>query len=255
MRAARFAKVSAGAIFGSWTSRERRRLAPPREARLARAVEGVVAEVLEERRLFAVTAVQNTTTNVLTITGDSNANTIRIYQQDYFPTDQISVEVVGQQGLLGPFNVDADLTLIRVNAGLGIDDVRFGNNAGYGLLAPSSGMAVSVPAEVHGDYDSDVLIGTDQADTIWGDHGNDQLYGAGGNDLLYGGYGDGAETGNDTLTGDGGADSLYGEDGNDLFHSSNDGATDYLDGGAGASDDAIDRDIGSDTTVNIEILS
>jgi Ca2+-binding RTX toxin-like protein len=203
--------------------------------------------------MLSVTVSQNTTTNTLTITGDSNANTINIYQQDYTPTDQISVEVVGQ-GLYGPFAVDADLTLLVVNAGAGADHVQFGNSTN-GLLAPSYATPVTVPAQVHGDYDSDTLIGTDQPDTIWGDFGNDEIDGGGGNDTLYGGYGDGVETGNDTLTGGSGADSMYGEAGNDTFHAGGDSAADYLDGGSGSSDVATDRDIGTDTTVNIEILS
>jgi Ca2+-binding RTX toxin-like protein len=236
-------------IFGSFRPFSGISLA--RAAASKRRVDGtpVAPEALETRRLMSVSVSQNTTTNTLTITGDENANEIHVYQQEYIGTDQITVEVVNQ-GLFGPYGVDADLTLIVVNAGGGGDTIIFGSSV-YGVLAPSWDMPVGVPAQIHGDYDSDVIWGTDQADTIWGDQGNDQIRGAAGNDTLFGGYGDGAETGNDTIWGDAGADSVYGEAGNDVLHGANDGAADYLDGGSGTSDQA-DRDAGTDTTVGVE---
>lgn len=208
----------------------------------------VFAEGLESRMMFAVTVSHNTTTNILTITGDANANAIDVYQLN--STDPDELYVVADNVLHGAFNVDADLTLIKVDAGSGIDNVFFSSNA-HGVLGGQFGIPVSVPAEIHGDYDNDFLYGTDQADTIWGDFGDDQLWGAGGNDVMYGGYGSSiTETGEDILTGDAGDDSMFGEGGADSFFNSGNGA-DYLDGGDGS--DTADSDL-SDGFYSVEIF-
>lgn len=112
--------------------------------------------------------------------------------------------------------------------------------------------------EVYGAGGADVVIGSDQNDTIYGDFGaggldfvmtllsargipaggasgNDTLYGGAGGDTLYGGAAD------DMLFGDIGADSLVGGDGDDILTggaegptlASDDSASDTLDGGAG----------------------
>ena len=214
---------------------------------------GALAEPLEARRLFSVSVFHNTTTNILQITGDANDNVIRVYQLTGSP-NQIKVYVQGQTPDSGPYNVNADLTLVKVFAGGGADDVQFGSDT-YGYLGSLGGQtAVSVPAEIHGDAGNDAnLIGTDSPDTIWGDAGNDTLWGADGNDIMYGGYGgqdqlhgdagndivyggDGGAGGNveveaDMLWGGVGNDTLYGEGGNDEIRP--DGGVDVAYGGAG----------------------
>ena len=84
---------------------------------------------------------------------------------------------------------------------------------------------------------ANLITGGDHDDTIHGGSGNDTLYGDNGNDSLYG------EDGDDILYGGNDADGMFGGNGNDTFHSHGDGAVDTLDGGAGTSDTATDRDI------------
>lgn len=67
-----------------------------------------------------------------------------------------------------------------------------------------------------GTFGNDLLLGTNNADTLQGSFGDDTLRGYKGNDLLVGGGDD------DTLEGGKGSDSLYGDAGDD-----------HLDGGAG----------------------
>ncbi|MBK7727993.1 MAG: DUF4347 domain-containing protein [Gammaproteobacteria bacterium] len=107
---------------------------------------------------------------------------------------------------------------------------------------------------IEGDEFDNILIGTENADTINGFGGNDTLTGLGGNDVLYGGEGNdklGGSTGNnlldggsgdDTLNGGTGDDTLKGGDGNDLIfvhygYYASQGVlvydTDHIDGGAG----------------------
>ena len=76
---------------------------------------------------------------------------------------------------------------------------------------------------------NDVIVGTEEGESINGGGGNDTICAVGGNDRLFGG------NGNDRLFGGDGNDVLYGEAGNDLVHGST--GNDALSGGAGA--DAI----------------
>jgi Ca2+-binding RTX toxin-like protein len=239
-----------GDVFPDFEAfRRRRRQTPPGVVRRPLAV----CEALEVRRLYSVSVIQNTTTNIVTITGDSGDNVIRVWQENYEPNDLVTVRVV-DQATYG-FWLNADLTLIKFFGDAGIDDIEFGSNT-YGFLLGD--MPVGVPAEIRGGIGDDLLTGTDNADYIYGELGADQLWGAGGDDYLYGGYGGGSsDNGNDILQGDGGADSMYGEDGNDIFKAS-DGVADYLDGGGGSDTATLaNRDTGtpSDTTVSIENLT
>jgi Ca2+-binding RTX toxin-like protein len=215
-----------GDVFPDFEAfRRRRRQTPPGVVRRPLAV----CEALEVRRLYSVSVIQNTTTNLVTV---------RVVDQATYG-----------------FWLNADLTLIKFFGDAGIDDIEFGSNT-YGFLLGD--MPVGVPAEIRGGIGDDLLTGTDNADYIYGELGADQLWGAGGDDYLYGGYGGGSsDNGNDILQGDGGADSMYGEDGNDIFKAS-DGVADYLDGGGGSDTATLaNRDTGtpSDTTVSIENLT
>jgi Ca2+-binding RTX toxin-like protein len=77
---------------------------------------------------------------------------------------------------------------------------------------------------IDGDNFNNILIGSDDKDTIFGNGGNDQLFGLGNNDVLFGG------TGVDTLEGGAGNDLLSGSD---AFPPNPDNATDTLKGGPG----------------------
>ncbi|ADL52080.1 calcium-binding protein [Clostridium cellulovorans] len=72
---------------------------------------------------------------------------------------------------------------------------------------------------------NETIIALGSNDAVYGNGGNDFLYGQGGDDKLYGGNGD------DILDGGEGKDYLYGENGNDLLDGKNGGG--YLEGGAG----------------------
>jgi Ca2+-binding RTX toxin-like protein len=85
-------------------------------------------------------------------------------------------------------------------------------------------------AVINGNGGNNLLIGTDDPDTISGRAGNDTLFGDGNNDTLFGG------SGNDRLYGGEGTDRLFGGDGNDLL--SGGGGNDSLDGGNG--NDTVD---------------
>ncbi|MFG6512844.1 calcium-binding protein [Sulfitobacter sp. 1A15333] len=109
----------------------------------------------------------------------------------------------------------------------------------------------------------DILLGSDDGETVQGGPGDDQLGGYGGEDLLRGGGGDDdlhGHGGNDTLQGGAGGDILHGNDGDDdlfggagndsLFGHNDD---DFLYGGAGddalqgaAGDDLLEGDAGND---------
>ncbi len=128
---------------------------------------------------------------------------------------------------------------------------------------------------IHGNQNSNTLIGSGGNDLIVGyggaDHieggaGDDDLYGRGGSDTLYGGegsdlidggdghddlYGDG---GDDLIRGDGGNDMLSGGSGNDILRGGDNNDTLYGDDGddelyGGAGDDSLDGgaayDVGS----------
>ncbi|HZN66470.1 MAG TPA: hypothetical protein VFB66_14370 [Tepidisphaeraceae bacterium] len=103
----------------------------------------------------------------------------------------------------------------------------------------------------------DVMSGGTENDLMYGGDagagGNvevepDTLNGDAGADVLY------AEGGSDSLNPGGGADAAYGGDGNDTFRGSfGDGATDWLDGGAGTDDvgsQGVDYDSPGDSLFN-----
>ena len=97
-------------------------------------------------------------------------------------------------------------------------------------------------------------------DFLYGNRGHDGLYGGAGIDIIHGGDGDDrAEeravhggSGGDVLYGEGGEDALYGGPGDDIVVSTNDGAGDFVDCGAGV--DAVRKgaDLGLDRFVNCE---
>ena len=83
--------------------------------------------------------------------------------------------------------------------------------------------------------DGETLIGYATADTIDGAGGGDVLYGRGGDDVVSGGTGDDSvygEDGADTLNGEEGADYLYGGAGDDVLDGG--AGNDWLNGGTGS---------------------
>jgi Ca2+-binding RTX toxin-like protein len=78
-------------------------------------------------------------------------------------------------------------------------------------------------AFVYGTNATDVLNGTDQADSIYGYFGNDRALGGAGTDSIFGGFGDDwldGGDGNDRLIGSAGDDAFVGGAGNDTFDGS-----------------------------------
>jgi Ca2+-binding RTX toxin-like protein len=239
-------------VFGSAFGRAwRGRWSGPHSLRRRRSatarVEGSVqfAELLECRRLYAVTA--SISNNVLVINGTPSAEVITVYQIDA-ATDQVFVDVDDTGSDLGPFAV-TNFNSILLNGGDGADLLRVANS----VNRPYGDMDVSMPAEIHGEAGNDSIWGSNQGDTLFGNQGSDELRDFDGNDVAYGGYGDLSDTAGNTFFGGTGNDSLFGGSGNDVFHTG-DGEADFLNGGAGTSDVATDRDTSLDTTSNIEIL-
>lgn len=198
---------------------------------------GSRAEQLEGRTLLSVAVSQNTTTNVLSITGDANVNDVYVYQTNGTP-DQVYVEVSSEAVTYGPFNVDADLTLINVSLGASGDSITF-ENASLIVLGDEP---VGVPASVSGGDGDDTLSTTDQSDTVTGDNGDDAIFGGDGGDSLYG------NAGADQLNGEAGDDNAYGGAGNDTLHGNDGGdvlwGDDYAGNETGA--DRLYGDAGND---------
>lgn len=122
-----------------------------------------------------------------------------------------------------------------VDGGADIDQLRLDEittaNAYVNLDTQSyrigAGLAAYVSVEVVvGTQNSDTLIGDGGANELYGENGFDNLYGGGGADRLVGGDGD------DALFGGAGRDDLEGGNGNDTFFIGNGEGFDDIDGGA-----------------------
>lgn len=99
---------------------------------------------------------------------------------------------------------------------------------------------------IHGDEESNPIVGTDGNDNLHGYGGNDHLEGLGGADSLYGGSGDDTldgGAGSDTLIGHEGNDTLIGGDGDDFLYGQE--GDDTVNGGAG--NDVLGTGPGNDT--------
>jgi Ca2+-binding RTX toxin-like protein len=182
--------------------------------------------------------------NVLVVTGDSNANSIIITQDALLSGDEVDIDISSPPD----GNIDysfgiGTFTSIKVLGGDGADTITIGNSInGLGELP------VVRPALIYGEGDNDTIDATDNADTVYGGYGNDNLDGYEGNDLVYGGrgLGDGDDpSGNDTLLGNGGGDTLRGEGGNDSLRG--DEGADFMYGGNG--DDTLNAFEGATTDV------
>lgn len=260
------AKGFAGDVFPNFEEeRKRRRQRPPRETYRPGVVWGMPVEVLECRRLFASAVLSG---NVLTVTGDADADSIIVYRTTSDAKIRVKVDgTVIPTG--GSFNVSS-VNSIVVNAGSGEDTVTIERNS----LFNEGDTGVNKPTQLNGGDNNDVLNGGDNNDTIRGNAGDDTLRGFESDDTLYGGYGgedrlEGGDnndlmyggdagaggndevepdellggSGNDTMYGEGGGDDMFGEGGNDRMYGGE--GPDLLDPSTGT--DVAYGDGGNDT--------
>src|SRR3954454_23876385 len=144
----------------------------------------VVVESLENRALLASVGL-NTSTGVLTITGNSTADRIEVQRRA--DKGQLKVESNGSEK---SFSYSA-VKKIVINANGGNDWVEFSSRDG----------GINIPSSINGG-DGDTLQGGLNKDTILGGNGNDRIQGKAGNDSLSGGAGN---------------DFVEGGDGNDII--------------------------------------
>ncbi len=182
-------------------------------------IQAAVIEAVEQRQMFAVTAIL--AAGVLTITGTSAADNITVSK------DVANLKVKKDATHTSTFAY-ASVTKIVANLGGGSDTFTSDNAVGIKMI-------------IHGDANNDTITAGSGVDTIYGDAGNDRINGKDNNDILRGG------TGNDTINGNGGADTIYDEAGadnyfgglgNDNFYVDlvNTTESDLFDGQEGASD-------------------
>lgn len=202
---------------------------------------------LEDRRLLAVTSVLDA--GVLSIYGDSNANTVTVQQTDSFLdiggdlTAQYNIADVSQVRFFGAAGDDffenfTDINTLAVGHA-GNDELRTAGGIDRVLGGPGNDLLISTGGD-------DRLVGHDGIDTIFGGAGDDAIYGLNGNDEIYG------EAGDDVLVAGFGDDVVYGGDGEDLVYGHF--GADQIFGGAdndrlfGQNDnDFIQGDAGDDT--------
>ncbi len=169
-------------------------------------------ESLEARLAPAVTAFFTASSGVLTVTGDSQDNTITISRN---AAGSILVNG-GAVAVLGGSPTVANVAQMQ-GFGLGGNDTI--------SLDETNG---ALPrANLFGGEGNDVLTGGSGADLLFGQGGNDTLLGRGGFDFLFGGLGD------DVLTGGDADDQIFGESGNDRMVWNPGDDTDLNEGGAG----------------------
>ena len=277
--------------FTQSISRNARRRKRSQEAPLRRAFDGVVAEAMEGRRLLSSesfsggvwTINADNTTEVIIVYRQINVSSVdktfvRINTAPLTIFERLTSDITSK--IVVHANNGDDEVMVETQA-----EVDSGFRAGDNEINLGS-HGVNKPLEINGGFGTDTVWGGDGADTLNGDSGTDELLGRGGADALeslsvaggdfaWGGEGNDtigfaadSDTGGDTYDGEGGndtiyggaggdslwagpgTDSLFGNAGNDFFHSQGD-SIDYLDGGDG-SDDATDRDIGTDAISNME---
>jgi Ca2+-binding RTX toxin-like protein len=110
---------------------------------------------------------------ILKITGDDNVNVITISAD----ANNVYVQVQGDSTVHSfPIIAEGVPTLSRI-----VVDVLGGNDV------VTVGPEVTIPAEMHGGADHDVLTGGSGDDVIFGDGGEDKVMGQAGNDVVNGG--------------------------------------------------------------------
>lgn len=223
-------------------------------------------QALEDRRMLAVTVVQNA--GVVDIVGDSLSNTVtvervgsvlRINTGQTHDFAYSSVSTLRFYGGNGDDTFTSTTSLNTVASGQGGADTLTtgtGNDFLYGGDASDTLVSTGGTNTLSGGNGHDMITGGAGLDRIFGGQGDDTLHGLGGNDLFNAGIGNdnvnggaGSDTvfgylGDDVIVGGAGNDFLYGQfgsndirggDGNDVIRGGD--QADYLRGNSG--DDRI----------------
>jgi Ca2+-binding RTX toxin-like protein len=236
-----------------------------REERLTKFMPPAVIEMLEKRRLMALTVSFDAGTLEIdgTTLGDNisvsiNAGDTLIHIADgngtpynaYDPTNVSLIKILAGGGTDNVFinrsgaNAVSEVCLIYGEAGNdtiqagSLGDTVYGGDGNDNIQCfegVDSVLGGNDSDTIDGGIGNDILNGEAGPDSVLGDAGNDWLYGGAGNDTLNGGsendevYG---EADNDSILDPGGSDHLLGGDGDDSIDS-NDSQPDTIDGGLG----------------------
>ncbi len=179
-------------------------------------------EGLERKTLMAADISFNSSTGILTITGDQYVDRAFVRFED----NEVDVTLESQRPNGSTRTLDRDERISDVRQivfdGLGGNDVL---NVSQGILRPGISL-LNVMITYHAGDGVDHMDNNSSAkSTAYGGAGNDTLIGGSAVDVLFG------ESNDDTIVGRGGNDRLYGGDGNDTVNG--DGGDDYLWGGMG----------------------
>lgn len=234
---------SRGGLFQRFIEARRWRRRPPcREASLARTVDPLIVESLEQRRLLASVSFSS---GVWTLNADGTAETIYVYRviETSPATDKIKLQI----GTTIWSRDSADITVkVQVLANGGDDivhvetDQEVADNLTVLGLNAKGNDGVHKNVEVQGGAGNDTVYAGDMADTVYGGsgadyiatrNGNDSAYGNSGDDDLWGGAGNDVLWGDDSDGEETGADEVFGEAGND--HCYGGGGDDWVQGGIG----------------------
>jgi Ca2+-binding RTX toxin-like protein len=209
-------------------------LVPMRAPRAAGRPVGFAAsfELLESRRLLAVTAAFSPAAGVLSVFGDSAGNTIEVSRN---AAGNLLVNG-GAVAISGGTSTVANTALIQV-FGLSGDDVITINEANGALPR----------AHLYGGAGGDTITGGSGDDLVFGQSAGDTLLGKGGRDFLFGGAAD------DVLTGGDADDSSFGQNDNDRLIWNPGDDTDLNEGGPGVDNVEVNGGNGAEvftTTAN-----
>src|SRR4051812_28188229 len=148
-----------------------------RAQRLAKVVPPIVAEVMEPRRHLSITAA-GATGGTLTVTGDSEADSIRI--EYVLRSGDNWYDVYDGATLYASFRANLVSAAVAVYAGGGNDTVDFSANTAENIAVPGHG---------YGEDGNDVITGSSNADSLVGGLGYDTIHGWQDADVITGGTG------------------------------------------------------------------
>ena len=193
-------------------------------------------ELLETRRLLAISQPVLESNGDISITGSASDNVVLVSRTD---TGDVNVWQSAGNDVLNTVFSSSQVSRVIFIGGPGND--RFTNLTDVSSIAYGyGGNDVLLGGSSH-----DVLIGGTGLDEMYGNDGNDRLQGGEGDDFLSGDNGTDAllgGTGNDSIRGGEGSDVLNGEDGEDTLFGEN--GNDILYGGA--DNDIIYGEAGND---------
>jgi Ca2+-binding RTX toxin-like protein len=197
----------------------------------------MMIQPLEPRALLSF----NVESNVLVVRGTRASETLSLGWTQNNANDWTLVANDGKSTQTFSWSSTATWNAVSVYGGNGADTLR------AALLAPGVGTSQTPPVSVslNSGAGNDVVIGSENPDTILGGSGYDSILAGAGNDSVNGEGGKDTivcGAGNDTALGDSGRDKILGEDGDDrLFGGAN---ADQIDGGE--DDDQIEGNGGLD---------